>query len=104
MQHKKYKMKYTKIDKLGQGGFGKVFHVRDENDENLALKEFALHPSMNNIKDLAKKRFIKEAIYQKELHHPNVVEIYEVNSSATPPFYTMALADASMQKDMIDGV
>jgi len=97
-------MTYTKIDKLGQGGFGKVFHVQDTDGKDLALKEFALHPSMDSIKDLAKKRFIKEAIYQKELQHPNVVEIYDINSSVVPPYYTMPLADASMQKDITDGV
>lgn len=97
-------MKYTEIGKLGQGGFGEVFHVKDANGRDMALKKFALHPSMDSIKDLARKRFIKEAIYQKELDHPNIVEIYAVDQSATPPFYTMPLADASMQKDITDGV
>lgn len=95
-------MKYNKIKELGQGGFAKVFEVIDQNNERCAMKEFHLHPSMAGLEEIAKKRFIKEAIYQQQLEHPNIVQIFELNDSVDPPFYTMELADSSMEKDIMD--
>lgn len=97
-------MKHDKIEKLGQGGFGIVHHIKDENGLEMALKTFDLHPSMSSITEIAKKRFIKEAIYQQQIKHPNIVEIYSIYQNEEPPCYTMELAQSSMDKDLTDGV
>lgn len=93
-------MDYKEIKEIGQGGFGKVTHVTDENGDNFALKRFDLHPSMSGISDIAKKRFIKEAIYQQQIEHPNIVKIFSVYQNVEPPFFIMELADDSMLEDI----
>lgn len=98
-----YRMEYKEIKTIGQGGFGKVKQVRDKNGNDFALKIFDLHPSMSGIEEMAKKRFIKEAIYQYQLKHPNIVEIFSVFESEEPPYYIMRLADKSMLDDFVDG-
>jgi len=97
-------MNYTEIEEKGQGGFGKVTHVVDDEGNDFALKRFDLHPSMSGISDIAKKRFIKEAIYQQQIEHPNIVKIFSVYDTEEPPFFTMELADASMLEDIENGV
>jgi len=58
---------------------------------------------MSGIADIAKKRFIKEAIFQQQMDHPNIVKIFDVYKDEEPPFFTMKLADASMLDDMNNG-
>ena len=90
------------IKQIGQGGFGKVEEVEIHGGK-FALKTFSIHPSMKGIEEHAKKRFIKEAKYQEQIKHPNIVTILEVNTSVEPPYYIMNLADSSLEKDMISG-
>ena len=96
-------MKYRVINDKGQGGFGLVQHVIDEKGNNCAMKTFAIHPSMQAIEEQAKKRFIKEAKYQQQIDHPNVVKIIDLSTTENPPFFTMPLADASMYDDILSG-
>lgn len=96
-------MKYTEIKTIGQGGFGKVTHIKNDEGEEFALKTFDLHPSMSGISDMAKKRFVKEAVYQQQIVHPNIVKIYSVFENEEPPYYIMELADSSMFNDMNNG-
>lgn len=97
-------MIYTEIKEIGQGGFGKVTLIKNGKNEEFALKRFDLHPSMSGISEMAKKRFVKEAIYQQQIVHPNIVRIYSVFEYDEPPYYIMELAEDSMFNDMKSGI
>ena len=51
---------------------------------------------MKGIEEQARKRFVKEAKYQQQIEHPNIVKIIDVDKDKEPPFYTMPVADASL--------
>ncbi|WP_312815384.1 serine/threonine-protein kinase [Brevundimonas sp.] len=94
--------KYTKQKELGRGGFGAVYEAVDENGEYVALKEFAPSAGMEEFEDQLRKRFRREAVYQKSIEHDNVVHIFEYNEGdeEEAPYIIMELADISL-KDYI---
>lgn len=53
---------------------------------------------MKGIEEQARKRFVKEAKYQQQIEHPNIVKIIDVDTDKEPPFYTMPVADASLEE------
>ncbi|MBD0400585.1 protein kinase [Flammeovirga sp. EKP202] len=97
-------MNYKELKIIGQGGFGQVIHVQSDDGKDYALKKLVIHHSMAGYAEMAKKRFIKEAIYQKFLQHPNIVKINYIDKDKNPPFYIMELADDSMQNDFDKGI
>lgn len=95
-------MKYKVIKDRGQGGFGIVQEIENNKGEKFALKTFCVHPSMSAIEADAKKRFIKEAKYQQQIDHPNIVPVLEIQPT-DPPSFIMPLANSTMLDDMISG-
>lgn len=90
-------MKFSIVKTIGQGGFGIVDLVKEDgSNKEYALKTFAIHPSMKAIEEQAKKRFTKEAKYQKTIDHPNIVPIIEISTTEEPPYFIMPLASSSM--------
>lgn len=59
---------------------------------------------MKGIEEQARKRFVKEAKYQQQIEHPNIVKIIDVDTDKEPPFYTMPVADASLEEDIANGI
>ena len=41
---------------------------------------------MKGIEEQARKRFVKEAKYQQQIEHPNIVKIIDVDTDKEPPF------------------
>jgi hypothetical protein len=79
--------RYRVVGRVGRGGAGSVFHVRDvASGKDLALKRLA-----------PDARGRMEALFEREyytlsgLRHPNVVEVYEYGSTGGKPYYTMEL-------------
>jgi eukaryotic-like serine/threonine-protein kinase len=96
-------MKYKVVSNKGQGGFGVVQVIENSKGRQFALKTFHIHPSMHAIEAIAKKRFIKEAKYQQQIDHPNIVPVVEIEQT-DPPSFIMALAESSMYDDVEAGV
>ncbi|UXM84176.1 protein kinase domain-containing protein [Methanococcus aeolicus] len=70
--------KYTPLEKLGEGGFGKVFKVkRRGGTKPIALK-------VPNIDKKAKKYLLKEIKAWQNLNHPNIVKMYDAYEEPTP--------------------
>ena len=70
--------KYAPLQKLGEGGFGKVFKVkRKGKTQPLAIKT----PTLD---EKAKKYLLKEIKAWQNLNHPNIVKMYDAYEKPTP--------------------
>src|SRR4051812_482349 len=84
---------YTILEKLGEGGMGEVFRARHERLGRLvALKVIRAdrlpHPD-------AVRRFLREARVAAQLHHPNVVTVFDANEADGVHFLAMELVDGT---------
>jgi hypothetical protein len=84
--------RYCVQARLGKGGMGVVYRVRDERTgQPLALKRL--------LREVADKQPKAEALFQREyyalahLRHPHVVQVYDYDVDLEGPFYTMELLD-----------
>eukprot|EP00998_Keelungia_sp_KM082_P006495 NODE_2740_length_1001_cov_59.315789_g2720_i0.p2 GENE.NODE_2740_length_1001_cov_59.315789_g2720_i0~~NODE_2740_length_1001_cov_59.315789_g2720_i0.p2 ORF type:complete len:307 (-),score=101.66 NODE_2740_length_1001_cov_59.315789_g2720_i0:80-961(-) len=71
--------KYRKIEKIGEGTYGVVFKAEDRRTGQLvALKKIRLEAEEEGVPSTA----IREISILKELHHPNVVRLLDVQSAS----------------------
>jgi serine/threonine protein kinase len=76
---------YEVLGQLGRGGMGVVYEARQLClDRTVALK-MVLTGFQAGPKDLA--RFRAEAAALARLHHPNIVQIYDVGETASQPYF-----------------
>lgn len=82
---------------IDRGGFGVVHEVRDAGGERLARKSF--DPQVANAEERAKlqRRFAREVRVQSQIRHPNIMPILTHDLDASPPWFTMPLAERSFQ-------
>ena len=101
--------KYTIVDGIGHGGFGKVYKARnEETGEIVAIKEFFYHsrqvrdPETNNVRtnfadigyvDDAKDKFRREKAKIQECAHDNIVKVYEEFEENNTCYYSMEYID-----------
>lgn len=79
--------RYEVIRPLGRGGIGKVFLVRDrQTGQELALKMLRTRYQES---ERAIKRFEREVAALRQLTHPCIVKILDVQKTADSFFYTM---------------
>eukprot|EP01062_Namystynia_karyoxenos_P070198 TRINITY_DN65589_c0_g1_i1.p1 TRINITY_DN65589_c0_g1~~TRINITY_DN65589_c0_g1_i1.p1 ORF type:complete len:303 (+),score=115.69 TRINITY_DN65589_c0_g1_i1:119-1027(+) len=68
--------RYTKLDKVGEGTYGVVYKAKDkQTGELVALKRMRLDSEDEGIPCSA----IREVLLLKELKHPNIVKLLDVN-------------------------
>ena len=78
---------YTLLRPLGRGGMGEVHvAVQESLGREVALKLLARALAQD---DTARERFVREARIAANLHHPNIVPIYEVGVHDGTPFIAM---------------
>ncbi len=88
------------IKQIGEGGFGIVSHVQDENGDDWAKKELSLEKIHPDFIEQAVRRFKREVGYQSDINHINVVKIEIINLEEDPPWFTMPLASHSLQQSL----
>ena len=77
--------KYEILERVGDGGFGIVYHARDPKlDRQVAIK--VLRSDLASAPDFV-DRFRREARLAASLRHPNIVSIIEVNDDAEGHLY-----------------
>lgn len=80
--------KYDILEKIGQGGFGKVYRGYDPQLQRaVAIKTCtAQDPSL-------RQRFVREARIAAGLHHPNIVTVYDFGEENGLPYLVQELLD-----------
>jgi len=78
---------YKIIEKIGQGGMGDVYKVRDEHlDRWVAIKVL---PREKVADPDRRRRFAQEAKAASALNHPNIIHIYDIISAEGTDFIAM---------------
>ena len=92
---------YALLGELGRGGMGAVYKARHEKLKRVvALKMIAVDPEANP-QFLA--RFQAEAEAVARLHHPNIVQIYEVGDQGGWPFLALEFVTGGTLKKRLEG-
>ena len=82
-----------------QGGLGIVFTAHEvELDRTVALKR--IRP--DRLRDVARRRFLREAVLTARLQHPGIVPIYDLGHDEGGPFYTMPFIEGRTLQEAID--
>lgn len=90
-----------KIKQLGVGGFGVVDLVENEEGSTCARKTFSINqPLRPELQDNLIKRFKREAQIQRSFSHPNIVPVLQVALESDSPYYTMPVAEGSLDVDI----
>ncbi|MFT3711412.1 MAG: serine/threonine-protein kinase [Archangium sp.] len=97
---------YELIRKIAGGGMGEVFVARltgvGNFEKRVALK--FLLPHLSDSSELV-RRFHEEARLAARMHHPNIVEIFDVGEADGRPFIAMQLVDGvtlgRLQRDVM---
>jgi serine/threonine protein kinase len=91
--------KYQLESLLGEGGMGAVYRARHVlMDKPVALKW--LRPELGASPD-ARERLIREARSVARLHHPNVVQVFDVDSYQGSLFMVMELLEGETFADLL---
>ncbi|MEY4511710.1 MAG: hypothetical protein RLZZ450_3832 [Pseudomonadota bacterium] len=91
--------KYQLESLLGEGGMGAVYRARHLlMDKAVALKW--LRPELGASSD-ARERLIREARSVARLHHPNVVQVFDVDSYQGSLFMVMELLEGETFADLL---
>jgi len=92
---------YTVLSKLGQGGMASVFKVKDSHGDIYALK--VPHPHIFTIPEF-RARFLREAEIIRELHHPNIVRMYDysLGEGSTTPYICLEFVTGISLKTYMD--
>jgi WD40 repeat protein len=80
---------YQILGELGRGGMGIVYKARDLRLDRLVALKMIL--AQAGPEDLA--RFRREALAVAHLHHPSIIQIYEVGESQGRPYLALELAE-----------
>jgi len=92
--------RYTNLEEIGKGGMGTVYSAHDEQlDRDVAIKvilpEFAKQ-------DEFRKRFEREAKLLAKMNQPNIIPIYDFESSKDGLYYVMSLIKGKTLRSLID--
>ncbi len=92
---------YALLAELGRGGMGVVYKAKHEKLKRLvALKMVSMSPD-DDPHELA--RFQSEAEAVARLHHPNIVQIYEVGEQDGSPYLALEFVTGGTLRARLDG-
>ncbi|MCG8394232.1 MAG: SUMF1/EgtB/PvdO family nonheme iron enzyme [Pseudomonadales bacterium] len=92
--------RYEIKELIGQGGMGAVYRAFDKNrDEDIAIK--LLLPSLTK-NERALERFLNEARVSSKLSHPNIVNVFDVQSEGDMYFLIMELLEGQDLRQVMD--
>ncbi len=96
--------KYQIKDKLGFGGFSRVYRAVDISSEpshEVALKVFDTNAWTKHTDDYL-AIFLREAYALSKLNHPNIIKFYDFGRTQTHHYLAMEYADGESLRQIID--
>ena len=92
---------YVLLSELGRGGMGVVYKAKHEKLKRIvALKMVSIHPRDDS---QGLERFQAEAEAVARLHHPNIVQIFEVGEQDGSPYLALEFVTGGTLKNRLDG-
>ena len=92
---------YVLLSELGRGGMGAVYKAKHEKLKRIvALKMVSIHPQDGS---QGLERFQAEAEAVARLHHPNIVQIFEVGEQDGSPYLALEYVTGGTLKNRLDG-
>ena len=91
---------YDILGVLGRGGMGVVYKARQRGLNRLTALKMILAANHASFDD--RVRFQAEAEAVAKLHHPNIVQIYEVGASEGHPFFSLEYVDGGTLSGQIE--
>lgn len=83
---------YALVERIGAGGMGVVYRAHDPRlDREVALKVMRTPAVLRRPAAATRERLLREARALARLHHPNVVEVYDVGFAQGRVFIAMEL-------------
>ncbi|MEY4614298.1 MAG: hypothetical protein RL179_2271, partial [Planctomycetota bacterium] len=92
---------YTIIGEIGRGGMGVVYRASQTTlGRPVAIKTLL---SAGKLSGDLKARLRKEAEALGMMHHPNIIQVYDINEFDGIPYFVMELVNGASLEDMISG-
>ncbi|WP_372367803.1 WD40 repeat domain-containing serine/threonine protein kinase [Candidatus Uabimicrobium sp. HlEnr_7] len=90
--------RFLLLEKLGEGGMGKVYKAYDPNlKRDVAIKMLLA----GNLNDKIMKRFQQEAQIMAKFRHPNIIHLYEVGSENNIAYISMEYIKGCSLEDFV---
>ncbi|RKR91941.1 serine/threonine protein kinase [Micromonospora pisi] len=95
--------RYVLVERIGQGGMGRVWRARDEMlQRDVAVKEIVAPPGLTDeSRQELRERSLREARAIARLDHPNVVRVFDVLTSDGEPWIVMEYVPSRSLHEMI---
>lgn len=92
--------RYSDFKKIGSGGMATVYRAKDKQlDRDVAIKVIKPEKSTSEI---FQKRFEREAKVVARLQHPNIVQVYDYQTTDKGSYYVMPLIDGETLADILE--
>lgn len=77
MQKGDHSKRYTKLEAIGEGGYGKVYKALDEQTKSIvAIKKSKITPIDDGVGFVT----LREVKFLKEYKHPNIIKVSKIYS------------------------
>ena len=92
---------YDILSEIGRGGMGIIYKARHLATERIVALKMISAGTQASESDLARFRTETEAV--SRLHHPNIVQIYDVGEQNSLPYFALEYMDGGTLESCLNG-